>query len=92
MNRQQAEIIGLQALGWLSAHPDLSGVLLNMTGLTGAELAARASDAEFQGFVLDFLLENEPALLDFSAEFGLQNDAVFRARTALPGGEVPNWT
>ena len=31
-------------------------------------------------------------VLDFAAEAGLRPEDVARARAALPGGELPNWT
>ncbi len=92
MNSENAEVIGLKALGWLSGHPELSGVFLSATGLGSADLSTRATDPEFLGFVLDFLLGNETALIDFAADSALDPENVPRARMALPGGEVPNWT
>ena len=92
MNRENAEIIGIQALGWLAGHEDLSGAFLNMSGLSADELPARAGDPEFLGFVLDFLLGDEAALLDFCADHQLGNASVMQARMSLPGGEVINWT
>jgi hypothetical protein len=53
---------------------------------------ARAADPEFLGFVLDFLLSDEAALVAFAEEAGIAPDRPLRARAALPGGELPNWT
>ena len=92
MNAAGAEIVGIQALGWLIGNDDLSGAFLNMSGLSVDELKTRAGDPEFLGFVLDFLLTDEAALMDFCADYSLPNDSVARARAALPGGDVYNWT
>lgn len=55
-------------------------------------MRARAGDPEFLGFVLDFLLSDEAALVAFAEESGLSPDRPLRARAALPGGQLPHWT
>jgi hypothetical protein len=55
-------------------------------------MRARAGDPEFLGFVLDFLLSDEAALLDFARETEIPPDRPLRARAALPGGALPHWT
>lgn len=92
MNAEQAEIVGIQALGWLIGNDDLSGAFLNMSGLSVDELKTRAGDPEFLGFVLEFLLSDETSLIDFCGDNNLPNESVAQARMALPGGEVHNWT
>ena len=62
------------------------------TGASAEELRGRAADPEFLGFVLDFLLSDEDALLGFCEDMEIPPDAPMRARAALPGGELPNWT
>ena len=57
-----------------------------------AELRARAADPEFLGFVLDFLLQSDAFVLDFAAEAGVSPETPARARAALPGGAVPDWS
>ena len=42
--------------------------------------------------MLDFLLENEQAVLTFAAATGLRPEDPARARAGLPGGELPHWT
>lgn len=88
----QAEVLGLQALGWIAAQPDLSGAFLGATGAASDDLSERASDPEFLGFVLDFLLADEAALLAFCEDHGLAPDRPYRARAGLPGGDLPHWT
>lgn len=88
----QAEIVAITALGWISAQPELAGAFLAATGAASEELATRASDPEFLGFVLDFLLADEAALLAFCEDETLTPDRPMRARAALPGGDLPHWT
>ncbi|MEM9062766.1 MAG: DUF3572 domain-containing protein [Pseudomonadota bacterium] len=90
--RARAEAIALQALGWLAGDEDRIGALLNLAGMSPDDLRARASDPEFLGFVLDHLLQDEPALLAFCEEASIVPDEPMRARAALPGGDLPHWT
>ncbi|HLS19744.1 MAG TPA: DUF3572 domain-containing protein [Paracoccaceae bacterium] len=90
--REAAELIGLKALGWIAAQPELAGRFLDAAGASAGEMRERAADPEFLGFVLDFLLGDEEALLAFATNEGLAPDRPLRARAALPGGALPNWT
>lgn len=92
MTRDAAERIGIRALGRLAEDPDALGAFLAASGTDAAELRERAAEPEFLGFVLDFLLADEPLLIDFCDGAGLPYDAPMRAREALPGGDVPFWT
>ncbi len=90
--REQAELLALQALGWIAGQEELAGNFLGATGAGADDLRERASDPEFLGFVLDFLLGDEEALLAFCESSGTAPDRPLRARAALPGGDLPNWT
>lgn len=92
MNKDAAETFALKALAWIAGRDELSGAFLGASGLSADELASRAGDPEFLGFVLDFLLGDEEALLDFCEDVEAPPDAPMRARAALPGGDDPNWT
>ncbi len=86
MKPAQAETIALQALAFLAGDPDRLGRLLAETGLAPQDIRERAEDPAFLGGVLDVLLADEPALLAFCAEAGLEPTLPLRARHALPGG------
>lgn len=88
----EAETLALRALGWMAADPDLTSAFLAAAGAGPGDLRTRAVDPEFLGFVLDFLLCDEVALLAFAAAEGISPDLPMRARAALPGGDLPNWT
>jgi hypothetical protein len=92
LSRESAELLGLQALGWVASRSELAGRLLSATGTSAYEMRARAADPEFLGFVLDFLLADEEALLAFARDAGISPDRPLRARAALPGGDLPHWT
>ncbi len=92
MTQDAAERIGIGALGHLAGDEDRLGASLAAAGTEAGELRARAAEPEFLGFVLDFVLADEPLLIAFCDAAGLPYDAPMRARAALPGGEIPNWT
>ena len=92
MARPQAEALAVQALAWMAGDADLMGRFLAMTGAGPADVRARAGEPEFLGFVLDFLLADEAALVAFAHAENIRPEAPMRARAALPGGELPNWT
>ena len=90
--REAAEMLALEALGWLAAEPDRIGTFLGVAGAAPEELRSRAGEPEFLGFVLDFLLSDEDMLLAFCGDCNFAPDRPMRARAALPGGDLPNWT
>ena len=92
MGQTQAEDLAVRAIAWMAADADLTGRFLAAAGATPGELRARAADPEFLGFVLDFLLADEDALLAFAAAEGIRPEQPMRARAALPGGDAPAWT
>lgn len=92
MTPDAAQIFALKALGWLAGEDELSGAFLGASGLAPEDLPARADDPEFLGFVLDFLLGDEDALLACMAALGAPPETAMQARAALPGGDAPFWT
>lgn len=92
MKPAAAAEVGRQALIWLAGRPEAMGAFLDASGADPAELRARAADPEFLGFVLDFLLQSDAFVLDFAAEAGIPPETPARARAALPGGAVPDWS
>ena len=88
----EAETLAARALAWMASDADLIGRFLALSGAGPTELRARAAEPEFLGFVLDFLLAEEAALLAFAGAEGVRPELVSRARAALPGGELPEWT
>ena len=92
LGREQAETLGLQALGWIAGQEELAGAFLGASGLSAEDIKERAADPEFLGFVLDYLLTDEEALIAFSDAAGVPHDHPLRARAGLPGGQLPHWT
>lgn len=92
MNADRAEIIALQALGWLVGNEELCPVFLGSTGGSEADLRARASDPDFLVSVLEFITMDDAWVIAFCDSVGLAYDLPLRARYALPGAEQVNWT
>ena len=92
MKQEQAIELGQRALIWLAGEPDALGAFLAASGAGPADLRARAADPEFLGFLLDFLLQSDALVLAFARDAGAPPDLPARARAALPGGDLPNWT
>jgi hypothetical protein len=89
---EAAEVLALEALGWLAGQDGMLEMFLGASGASRDELAARAGDPELLAAVLDFLLMDDATVLGFAAASGRTPEAVARARAALPGGALPNWT
>lgn len=92
MTPEAAETVALKALVWIAERDELASSFLGASGASADELRDRAGDPEFLGFVLDFLLSDEDALLNFCEDIAVKPDTPMRARAALPGGDLPNWT
>lgn len=92
MNRESAENLGIQVLGWLASNDDLLTQFLGMSGISVSDLRVRAQEPEFLGFVLDFLLSDDAAIIAFCEDNRISTETPMLARAALPGGDVPNWT
>lgn len=79
------EIMALRALAWVVSDEDRALRFLALTGCDADTLRRRAGEPEILGAVLDFLLDDEAALLAFADEVELPAQAVALSRTALPG-------
>lgn len=92
MQPDVAQVLAIQALGWIAADDEIFPVFLTATGASMGELRARASDPEFLAAVLDFLLQDDRWVVAFCDAEGHPYTAPQSARAALPGGAVTNWT
>ncbi len=92
MNGDAAERLAIDALAWLAEDEEILLAFLGQAGAGIDDLRARAREPEFLGFVLDHLLAHESLLMSFCEARGLAPETPMRARAALPGGDIPNWT
>jgi len=92
MRQEQAEVIAIQALGWLAANDDLMPVFLSATGSSAEDLHAQAGDPAFLISVLDFLAMDDAWIIGFCKAQGLAYEIPMQARQSLPGGAQMHWT
>ncbi len=91
LDREQAEILALRALGWVAADPERIGGFLAFSGLAPENLGEILGGADPEarggllGGLLDWLLADESALLAFCAEARIPPEEPLAARAALPG-------
>jgi Protein of unknown function (DUF3572) len=89
---ETAQVLAIQALGWLAADDEIFPMFLGATGVGIGEVRARAADADFLAAVLDFLMQDDRWVVAFCDAGGHAYTAVQRARAALPGGADQHWT
>lgn len=92
MQPEAAQVLAIQALGWIAGNDELFPVFLGATGAGMGELRSRAAEPEFLAAVLDFLLMDDAWVVAFCDAEGHPYTAPQTARAALPGGAVMNWT
>lgn len=82
---ERAEILALEALAWLAGRPEDIGRFLTVSGLDAADLRRAADNPDLLGSLLDFLLANEPLLIDFCQDASTPTRDVHLARHRLEG-------
>jgi len=76
-------MLGLRALVWTLAEPGRARRLLDVTGLSPADLKASAGDPATLAALLGFLAGHEPDLIACAAEIGVRPEALVAAHRAL---------
>lgn len=92
MNKDAAEGLALQALGWMAASDEVMGAFMGASGISIDDIRAQAKDPAFLGSVLDFLLMDDAYVTGFCDENGIDYQRPMIARQMLPGGDLPHWT
>ena len=82
-SEQDAESIAIGAISFLAGHPEEFSRFLALSGIDLAALRQSAEDPAFLGGVLDFLLQDEPLLLVFAEQNGIDPATVGAARRRL---------
>ena len=78
-------MLALRALVWTLAEPARAMRLLDVTGLTPADLKASASDPATLSALLGFLESHEPDLVACAEGIGVAPEALVAAHRALDG-------
>ena len=92
MQRNFAETLAIQALGWIAARDDLFEAFLAASGAAVTDLRAGAADPAFLAAVLDFLLQSDEVVLAFAADVGVAPEAAMQAAAVLAGPAARHWT
>lgn len=85
---EEAEIMGLNALGFLAADGERLQRFMDLSGLDVAAIRAGASNPAFLGGILDHLLSDESLLLIFAEEQQLRPERIAQLRRTLPGASI----
>ena len=80
---EDASALALRALIWTLVEPDRAIRLLDVTGLTPADLRTRASDPAVLAATLGFLENHEPDLIACADGLGVTPAALVAARAEL---------
>lgn len=92
MLQDVAETIALRGLAWLAGDDELLPVFLSSTGMAAEDLRTRASDADLQLSVLQFITMDDAWVMAFCDANGLTYEQPLQAIQALPGGAQLHWT
>lgn len=92
MSPEIAEMVALQALGWLVGNDDICPTFLGATGSSVDDLRERATDPAFQASILEFITMDDAWVMAFCDTVNIAYDQPLMARYALPGAEVVHWT
>jgi len=87
-----AELLALQALGWLAGDDALLARFLAASGASLADMSAAAGDQAFLASVLDFLLTDDAWVIAFCEATGHRYTEPLTARAFLCGGQAGHWT
>ncbi len=86
--REVAEIVAIQALGFVAGDPERLGLFLAETGIGPDTLRKSAADPRFLASVLDFVLRDDATVNAFAEVSELHPTNIAAARQVL--GD-PNW-
>ncbi|SCA55337.1 conserved hypothetical protein [Candidatus Terasakiella magnetica] len=87
MKQEQAEVIALQAITFISSEERALHGFLAQSGAGIDDLQSNLTDPAFLAGILDFLLSDESALLVFCEQAEIEPQLIVSARRALPGAE-----
>jgi Protein of unknown function (DUF3572) len=80
-----ASIIALKFIEFIASEESRLERFLALTGISSGDLKDNAKDPAFQGFVLDYAMQDESLILEFAAIDNTSPSVLASARYALPG-------
>jgi Protein of unknown function (DUF3572) len=85
LSASEASSISLKLIGFIASDEERLERFLALSGISLMDLKEGAANPEFQGFVLDYALQDEKLIVDFSISTGIKAELIQFARYALPG-------
>jgi hypothetical protein len=85
VTREAAEMLAIQALGFIADEPERLSRFLAVTGLEAQSLRDAAREPNFLLGVLDHLAGDERLLTEFASQHEVTPETVTRARDTLAG-------
>jgi Protein of unknown function (DUF3572) len=82
-----AEVLAIQALGFIAQDDERLGRFLAVTGIGPADIRAAARERHFLAGVLDYVSGDEELLVAFAARAGVDPATIAIARRALAEAE-----
>jgi len=82
---EAASALAVTALSFIAGEPERLGRFLAVTGIGPESIHAAAREPDFLLGVLDYLVGDEPLLIEFANENGFDPEHVARARDVLAG-------
>jgi uncharacterized protein DUF3572 len=86
--REVAEIVAVQALGFIAGDPERLGLFLAETGIGPETLRSAASDPKFLSSVLDFVMRDDATVEAFAKVSELHPTNIAAAHQVL---NDPKW-
>jgi Protein of unknown function (DUF3572) len=83
LTQEQAEMLAIQALGFIGEEPERLGRFLDMTGIPVEHIRAAARERSFLAGVLEHMLGDEKLLILFADSAGIDPAEIAGARSAL---------
>jgi len=84
-SREKAELLAIQALGFIAEEPERLNGFLAVTGIPLERIREAAREPDFLAGVLEHMLADERLLIAFAESAGLDPADIARARNALGG-------
>ena len=92
MDREQAETMALQALGWMANDPEIMGQFLGWSGASAEDLRDIGASSDLVAAVIDFILLQDDWVIDAARDIGIPPEKFASIKAALPGGAETHWT
>jgi hypothetical protein len=88
LSQSQAEVLALQALGYIASDEELLPRFLAVTGMDADRLRVVAGEMGTLIAVIDFIMFDDASVRGFAEHAAIEPEAVARIRFLLAGPEV----